>query len=68
MSRWLSKEDVFRLTGRRRFTAQRARLKQLQVPFVEAASGEPLVAADAVDGKGAKARNTGPRWDRLQPS
>lgn len=61
MSRWLSREDVQRITKRKKFAAQRRRLDELGIRFRQAADGEPLVPEDAVDGAQPKARNTA-RW------
>lgn len=40
---FLTPAELERLTGRRRFSAQRRELVRLAVPFIHAATGEPLV-------------------------
>lgn len=62
---FLAPADLARLTGRRRYAAQRRALDQLGIPYVRAATGEPLVRADDLDGGKPKARNRGPRWERI---
>jgi hypothetical protein len=46
MSIYMAKEDVFRLTGKKRFSAQRKRLAILKIQYDLAATGEPLVRTD----------------------
>lgn len=58
---FLTTEDVRRLTGKTRYTAQRRALTLLGIRFTVAATGEPLVRQEALDGSPAKSRNT-PRW------
>jgi hypothetical protein len=62
---FLSPADLSRLTGRTRYAAQRRALDRLGIRYTLAATGEPLVREDALDGSGKPARNSGPRWDRL---
>lgn len=62
---FLTPDELERLTGRRRFSAQRRALDVLRIPYVRAATGEPLVRQDALDGRAGSARNRGPRWERL---
>lgn len=62
---FLTSDELARLTGRVRYSAQRKALDGLGIRYVRAATGEPLVRADALDGRRASARNRGPRWERL---
>lgn len=64
MSAFLSAEEVRRMTGKARYSAQRRALDRLHVPYHAAATGEPLVRWDTLDEPPRKRRN-GPRWDRL---
>lgn len=59
---FLTPDDVARLTGRKRFSAQRRALDALGIRYTRAATGEPLVRADALEG-GRKRRE--PRFDRM---
>ena len=62
----LTRPELERLTGRVRYSAQRRALKRLRIPYTEAATGEPLVRADALDGKAKPAqRPSGHRWERI---
>jgi Domain of unknown function (DUF4224) len=61
---FLTPEDLERLTGKRRFSAQRRVLDALGIRYVRAATGEPLVRADALDAKAA-GKPTGHRWDMI---
>jgi hypothetical protein len=61
---FLTPGDLERLTGRRRFSAQRRALNALGVPYLIAATGEPLVRADAIDATPA-GKPTGHRWDMI---
>lgn len=65
MSAFLTAEDVLRLTGRKRYTAQRRVLAQMGIHYIPAANGEPLVRAAALDAAPQSGRNRGPRWDRI---
>lgn len=62
---WLPTADVRRLTGRHRFAAMRRELDRRGIRYDLGADGEPLVRVGALDGTPAKARNSGPRWDRI---
>lgn len=62
---FLTADDLQRLTGKKRFKAQRRALDRLRIPYRAAATGEPLVRAADLDGTPKSARNRGPRWDRL---
>ena len=63
---FLTAADLLRLTGRRRYKAQRERLRAMGIRYVQAASGEPLVREADLDGGDKSARNdAGPRWDRI---
>ena len=46
---FLPRAEVERLTGRVRFAAMRKALDGLGIRYVRAATGEPLVRADALD-------------------
>jgi hypothetical protein len=65
VSRWLSPEDVFRLTGKRRYTAQRKELTARGIRYDVGHNGEPLVEPAALDAKQPRARNSGPRWNLI---
>jgi hypothetical protein len=62
---WLSSADIERLTGKVRYTAQRRALDLLGIRYTTALTGEPLVRLEALDSPASKARNVGPRWDRI---
>jgi hypothetical protein len=62
---FLTREDVRRITKRTRYAAQRRALDALGYRYSLAADGEPLVRESDLDGGGKAARNSGPRWDRL---
>lgn len=62
---FLTAADLHRLTGRKRFTAQRRALDGLGIAYRVAATGEPLVRAESLDSAPKLARNGGPRWDRI---
>jgi hypothetical protein len=63
---FLSRADIARLTGKRRFSAQRRALDEMGVRYTIAATGEPLVREAALDRSGISGRNSNiPRWDRL---
>jgi Domain of unknown function (DUF4224) len=62
---FLSREDLHRLTGKHRFSAQRRALDGLGIRYTLAATGEPLVREESLDGAGTPRRNRGIRWDRL---
>ena len=62
---FLTPDDIVRLTGRSRFSAQRRALESLGIPYVRAATGEPLVRAEDLDPTQKRAKNRGPRWERL---
>jgi hypothetical protein len=64
MSAFLDTEDVQRITGCVRYTAQRRKLAKLGIAYIVAANGEPLVRPEALDAKPRTERNIGPRWDR----
>ncbi len=61
----LTADELARLTGRVRYSAQRKALDGLGIRYVRAATGEPLVRADALDDRAGSARNRGPKWERL---
>lgn len=56
---------VERITKRTRYAAQRRQLDRLGIPYREAADGEPLVREADLDVASGRARNRGPRWDRM---
>lgn len=62
---WLDTDDLRRLTGRMRFTAQRRALDRMAIPYTLTADGEPLVRADYQDHNPKPARAREPRWDRI---
>ena len=63
---WLSAEELYRLTGKIRFTAQRKVLTARKIPFKAASSGEPLVRRDwDLDASGRPEQRKGPRWDKI---
>jgi hypothetical protein len=62
---FLTAEELRRLTGRKRFRAQREALDRLGIRYTVAATGEPLVLLAALDEPSGKARNRRPRWDRM---
>ena len=62
---FLPAEDVQRITKRTRYSAQRRALARMGYAYTVAANGEPLVRWDALDAATKKARNAGPRWDRI---
>lgn len=61
---WLTAAEVERLTGRKRWTAQRRQLKALGIKHIIAATGEPLVRASDLDADGKPAQR-GHRWDMI---
>lgn len=70
MSTWLSEEELQRLTGKQRPSAQRRVLDAREIRYVRAESGEPLVRHDeAFDGSAIKAQSPRPRmehrWDMI---
>lgn len=71
-ARWLTAEELHRLTGKTRPSAQRRELDRRRIKYVPASSGEPLVRLDeAFDGSAVQAqsprsgRPAGHRWDRI---
>ena len=63
---FLTREAVWRLTKRKQFAAQRRALDRLGIRYTAASDGEPLVRADYdLDDGRRRARNLGPRWDRI---
>jgi len=62
---FLPRADVERLTGKVRFSAMRRVLDGLGIAYRVAATGEPLVRADALDERPRRERNRGPNWERL---
>lgn len=65
---WLTPDELYRLTRKKRFSAQRKVLEQSGIPFRVAPNGEPLVREDfdRLDGSGKPARNRkGLNWDAL---
>jgi hypothetical protein len=60
---FIPREDVERLTGRKKFTAQRRALDRLGIRYVKAADGEPLVRVETLDPSPPKERRrTEPNW------
>jgi hypothetical protein len=65
VSLFLDPAEIVRLTGRKRFKAQRDALDRLGIRYTLSARGEPLVREAALDETTTKGRNRGPRWDRM---
>lgn len=65
MSLFLSADDLRRITGKARYTAQRRALDALGIKYLQAANGEPLVRSDALESPQEQRRYNGPRWDRI---
>ena len=65
MSAFLSAEDVRRITGKKRYSAQRRVLDARHIRYTQAENGEPLVRESDLDAKEGPARNRGPNWDRI---
>jgi hypothetical protein len=61
---FLPSEAVQRLTGRKRYKAQRKALDRLGIRYTQAATGEPLVRDEALDARPVRGRNA-IRWDRV---
>lgn len=59
---FLTRADVERLTGKKRFSAQRRALAELGIRYTTAATGEPLVRPEALD---KKTRSREPRWEMI---
>ena len=70
MAAFLTADEIHRVTGKRRFKAQRRALDRLGIRYAVAASGEPIVRPDAVDDQGRPAQSprSGHRWDRIGPA
>jgi hypothetical protein len=65
MSAFLDHADIVKITGKTRYTAQRAVLRERRIRFIEAANGQPLVRPEwLLDDKPKPARNRA-RWDRI---
>ena len=62
---FVPRTDIVRLTGKKRFAAQRRALDELGIRYMTAATGEPLVREESLDGGRSPRRNRGIRWDRL---
>lgn len=62
---FLTADEVVRLTGKKRWTAQRRALDGMGIAYRLSARGEPLVRQSALDEQPQPGRNRGPRWDRL---
>jgi Domain of unknown function (DUF4224) len=62
---YVSPDDIFRITKRRRYRAQRAQLDRLGIRYRNAANGEPLVLESDLDPSTRKTANVGPRWDLM---
>ena len=61
---FLTRADVSRLTGRKRFRAMARALDRIRIRYKLAATGEPLVRQDDLDGKPRRA-NSEPNWGRI---
>lgn len=62
---FLTADEVYRLTKRQKFAAQRRALDELGIRYTQAVDGEPLVRPSDLDGTAPKGRNRGPHWDRI---
>jgi hypothetical protein len=60
---FLTRDDVRRLTGRARFSAQVRALQQMRVPFRVNAAGEPIVLWQDVSGQ----RPAAPQREKWTP-
>lgn len=58
---FLQRIDIERLTGKVRFGAQRRALDALGIAYRIAATGEPLVREDDLDGR----KRREPKWNRI---
>jgi len=65
MSIWLEREDVIRLTGRKRFGAQRRALDRMAISYELTADGEPLVRLGYRDAPEPHKRRREPRWHMI---
>lgn len=61
---FLTVADLQRITGVSRYSAQRRALDRLGIRYLRAATGEPLVRPEWLDGPGKQAQR-GHRWDRI---
>jgi hypothetical protein len=59
---WMTKEEIYRLTKRKKFTAQCKALDRLGIKYRRADDGEPLVPREVGEGKAAGARKGHLRW------
>lgn len=65
---WLPEGDVVQLTGRRRWSAQRAALMRMGIRFIVNAAGRPLVQRSQVEiaPRVTRARaKQEPNWDNM---
>jgi hypothetical protein len=64
---FLTRDELVRLTGRKRYSAQRRELDRRGIKYIPAASGEPLVRDRDLDAAGQPAhRPRSPhRWDLI---
>lgn len=62
---FLPRADLIRLTGRKRFSAQRRALDALGIRYTLAATGEPLVREDQIASPGTGGKQRGPNWSRI---
>lgn len=65
MSLFVSPDELYRMTGRRRYSAQRKALDSLGIRYIVAKSGEPLVRTSDLDAAGKPKQSRGHRWDRI---
>lgn len=65
MSDWLSHEDIITMTAAKRFTAQRKRLSEMGVPFLQAWNGRPLVQRDTIGYRARTPRKHTPNWEAI---
>lgn len=70
-STWLTPDELFELTARKRWSTQCKMLAQMGIPFLPNAVGRPLVERAVVLKGAAKApanKRAEPNWDALSPA
>lgn len=66
MSDWLSNDDIITMTAAKRFTAQRKRLSDMGIPFMQAWNGRPLVQRDTIGQRTRMPRTHTPNWEGIR--
>lgn len=66
--RLLTAEELKRLTGATRYSAQRRELERRKIRFIAARNGEPLVRLSALDAEGKPAHRGDHRWNLIGAS